>query len=85
MNELSTTRISFVNKLAIAAIETVWQRRLSKRYAKKMNCLCRFYPSCSEFAKLSLARHGFFKAVSMSYGRVRRCTLDNTDTCIDFP
>jgi putative component of membrane protein insertase Oxa1/YidC/SpoIIIJ protein YidD len=50
-----------------------------------MNCLCRFYPSCSEFAKLSLARHGFFKAVSMSYGRVRRCTLDNTETCIDFP
>ncbi|MCC6328967.1 MAG: membrane protein insertion efficiency factor YidD [Acidobacteria bacterium] len=77
--------IGFINKIAIAMIELVWQKRLSRRYAEKRNCICRFFPSCSEYSKLALGKYGFVDAVAKTHCRIRRCTPDNTDTCIDFP
>lgn len=34
---------------------------------------CRFFPSCSEYAAESLARHGLFKGVILSIRRIGRC------------
>ena len=34
---------------------------------------CRFYPTCSEYARLSLTRHGLWRGVWLSARRVARC------------
>ena len=34
---------------------------------------CRFYPSCSEYAKLSIEWHGVAKGVWLGAARVMRC------------
>ncbi len=34
---------------------------------------CRFYPSCSEYAKKSLEKHGFFKGFWLSVKRIFKC------------
>jgi putative membrane protein insertion efficiency factor len=35
--------------------------------------VCRFHPTCSQFAKEALERHGFFRGVGLALGRVARC------------
>jgi uncharacterized protein len=34
---------------------------------------CRFYPSCSEYAKLAFEKYNFFKALFLSTYRILRC------------
>jgi len=34
---------------------------------------CRFYPSCSSYAKASLERHGFLKGTAKTAYRIARC------------
>ncbi|PIP05826.1 MAG: membrane protein insertion efficiency factor YidD [Syntrophobacterales bacterium CG_4_8_14_3_um_filter_49_14] len=34
---------------------------------------CRFYPSCSEYAMEAIKRHGPFKGLLLSLGRLLRC------------
>jgi putative membrane protein insertion efficiency factor len=46
---------------------------------------CRFYPTCSEYAYLSIQRNGLMNGTRMSIRRLRRCRPDNLDSCIDLP
>jgi len=34
---------------------------------------CRFYPSCSEYSRLSLLEYGFFAGIWMSFKRIIKC------------
>lgn len=34
---------------------------------------CRHYPSCSEYAKHSFLKHGFFKGLYLTSARIVRC------------
>lgn len=34
---------------------------------------CRFAPSCSEYARLAIARHGLLRGGALALGRVLRC------------
>ncbi len=34
---------------------------------------CRFYPSCSDYARMSIDRHGALKGVFLAMKRVLRC------------
>ncbi|EKD74765.1 MAG: hypothetical protein ACD_44C00337G0007 [uncultured bacterium] len=34
---------------------------------------CRFYPSCSSYAKLAFQKHGFLKGGLLSFKRLCRC------------
>ncbi len=34
---------------------------------------CRFYPSCSQYAKQALLKHGLARGVLLAVGRVARC------------
>jgi len=34
---------------------------------------CRFYPSCSEYAKQALQKYGFFKGMWLAMKRIARC------------
>ncbi|MBX3296850.1 MAG: membrane protein insertion efficiency factor YidD [Acidobacteria bacterium] len=71
--------------ILIYLIKQVWQARFSQTFANRYNCICRFYPSCSEYAVLALRRYGLIQALRKSYCRLRRCVPRNTDSCIDFP
>lgn len=66
-------------------IKKIWHGNFGRDYNKKRNIICRFYPSCSNYAILALEKYGFFKGWFLAYKRIRRCTLDNCDTCIDYP
>ena len=34
---------------------------------------CRFYPSCSEYSRESLIRHGVVRGLNLSVGRICKC------------
>lgn len=34
---------------------------------------CRFYPTCSEYSKQALKKHGFLKGLWLSLRRISRC------------
>lgn len=34
---------------------------------------CRFYPSCSDYAKDAIEQHGAWRGLGLSLGRVMRC------------
>ena len=55
-------------RLAVHAI-TVYQRLLSPVLGRQ----CRFAPSCSEYARLALLRHGAIRGGALTLGRLLRC------------
>ena len=71
--------------LSIYLIQQIWQKRVGKKYNKKKGIICRFYPSCSAYGIRALKKYGFFKGWFLSIKRVKRCNLDNTDSCVDYP
>ncbi len=46
---------------------------------------CRFYPTCSEYALLSIEKYGIVRGSKKTLARLRRCNPYNLDTCIDLP
>lgn len=34
---------------------------------------CKYYPSCSEYAKQAIAKHGIVKGISLAAWRIARC------------
>nr|BAL59561.1 hypothetical conserved protein [Candidatus Acetothermum autotrophicum] len=38
---------------------------------------CRFYPSCSEYAKQALQKYGFWRGVWLALKRISRCHPGN--------
>jgi putative component of membrane protein insertase Oxa1/YidC/SpoIIIJ protein YidD len=70
---------------SILLIKQIWHGKIGRKYNKKRNIICRFYPSCSNYAILALERYGFIKGWILAYKRIKRCNFENTDSCIDFP
>lgn len=60
--------VSKINKLVLKLI-FLYQKFLSPL---KKPC-CRFYPTCSKYAKTAFLRYGFFKALFLSLKRFLRC------------
>jgi putative membrane protein insertion efficiency factor len=54
--------------LAIAA----YQNTASKAVAS-MGARCRFHPSCSEYGRLALRKHGFLRGTALAARRLFRC------------
>lgn len=50
-------------------ILTSYQRYISPLFAPH----CRFYPSCSEYAKQAISTHGFWRGSAMTGYRLLRC------------
>jgi putative membrane protein insertion efficiency factor len=46
---------------------------------------CRFYPTCSSYAMISVGKYGWLKGSAKAVQRLGRCKPRNYDTCIDFP
>jgi putative membrane protein insertion efficiency factor len=70
---------------SIHCIKKIWHGRLGRKYNNKKGILCRFYPSCSNYAILALEKYGFFKGWYLAYRRIKRCNQSNTDSSIDYP
>jgi len=50
--------------------------KIIKLYQKipfKSHSLCKFYPTCSEYAIIALERFGFFKGITLSIKRILKC------------
>lgn len=46
---------------------------------------CRFYPTCSEYAVLSIRKYGLLRGTQKTIRRLRKCNRYNLDSCIDYP
>lgn len=68
--------INMVRKLLIFII-TVYQKTLSLDHGLPHKYfgtnVCRFHPTCSDYAKEALKKHGVLKGVFLSSRRVLRC------------
>jgi putative component of membrane protein insertase Oxa1/YidC/SpoIIIJ protein YidD len=76
---------SLAGKLSVWLIREVWQQRIGLRYNARTNTVCRFYPSCSNYAIITLEKYGLIQGINLVLGRLKRCNQSNTDSTIDFP
>jgi len=60
--------VSVVRKALVAPI-VVYQRLVSPLLGRN----CRFYPSCSQYAKEAVLKHGLLRGVSLAVRRIVRC------------
>ncbi len=56
-------------KYIIVFFITLYQKLISPLFPPT----CRFYPTCSNYAKEALIKHGFFKGSYLSVKRVLKC------------
>jgi putative membrane protein insertion efficiency factor len=54
---------------AFAAAITLYQRTVSPLLGPH----CRYYPSCSQYAKEAVLKHGLFRGALLGAGRILRC------------
>jgi len=63
-----------------------WTLRVIRRYQERghrVGC-CVFTPTCSDYARLAIARHGTFRGLAMTTRRLLRCHGGNAGAT-DFP
>lgn len=61
----------------------LYQKAVSPIKPKKIKC--RFYPTCSRYAIISIKKYGAIAGVKKTVSRLKRCRPDNTESCIDYP
>jgi uncharacterized protein len=57
-----------MTRLALALIR-IYQVALSPWFGSQ----CRFYPTCSEYARLAIERYGVFKGTRLALTRIVKC------------
>ena len=74
-------------KIAIGLIQ-VYQKTFSPDHGPLRSLYpygyCRFYPTCSEYSKISIQRHGLVEGVALSFLRILRCN-PFTQPKVDLP
>lgn len=67
----------FPKKLAIILIN-IYQSTLSPDYglfrARHQYGFCRFYPTCSQYAKEAIEKNGLFKGILLGLKRIIKCS-----------
>ncbi len=62
---------------AVSFLITVYQRALSPDHSwvrtQRATGACRFYPTCSEYTKQSVERHGVLRGLWFGAKRLARC------------
>ena len=53
----------------LVAVLDVYKRRVSPLLPRS----CRFTPTCSEYARLALLKHGLVRGLALAAGRLLRC------------
>lgn len=52
-----------------AVLLVAYKRRVSPFLPRS----CRFSPTCSEYARLAVLKHGFWRGTLLTFGRLARC------------
>ena len=79
MRGLVKATISFIENVLISMIK--FYRKYISPFKPRT---CRFYPSCSQYAILSLQKYGLFKGGAKAVWRILRCNPFNPGG-IDYP
>ena len=65
-----------------SALISLYQQTLSPDHGWLRVCfpygVCRFHPTCSQYAKEALARYGLIRGGAMALGRIARCHPGST-------
>jgi putative membrane protein insertion efficiency factor len=61
----------------------IYKLILSPVLSKKLRC--RFYPTCSDYAIMSLNKYGSKIGIKKVINRLCRCNPYNGESCIDYP
>lgn len=61
-----------MNRIALYALE-LYQRLAPRR----VRDACRFQPTCSEYAKIAIEKHGWLQGVALAAKRLKRCVPPN--------
>lgn len=85
MKMTKTRRRRVLGEVGSLAVAMLWQRGLGPRYNRRKNIICRFHPSCSQYARLAMERHGLVRGIRLTRNRLSRCVPHNTATTIDYP
>ncbi|OIP79592.1 MAG: hypothetical protein AUK21_03795 [Parcubacteria group bacterium CG2_30_48_51] len=62
----------------MAVCITVYQKTISPDHSMFLRPFyphgcCKFYPSCSEYTRQAVVKHGVFKGTRLFFGRLRKC------------
>ncbi|MBI4894899.1 MAG: membrane protein insertion efficiency factor YidD [Candidatus Aenigmarchaeota archaeon] len=76
---------SILGFLSIFFIKKIWHGKFGRNHNKRKGIICRFYSSCSNYGIKAVEKYGFFRGWYYTYKRIKRCTNDNTESCIDYP
>lgn len=71
-----------LNKFLIFIIK-IYQKFISPIKPKRIKC--RFYPTCSRYAIVSIQKYGAIIGIKRTINRLKRCNPHNTESCIDYP
>jgi len=71
-----------LGKLLIFSVK-FYQKIISPIKPKRVQC--RFYPTCSRYAIISINKYGAIRGTKKSINRLKRCRPNNTESCIDYP
>ena len=74
----------FPSKKILLALMNFHQKVTSPKL-NKLNMKCRYEPSCSEYGKLAILKHGAIKGGWMSIIRLSHCTPYSNHHLIDYP
>ncbi|MBU0649935.1 membrane protein insertion efficiency factor YidD, partial [Patescibacteria group bacterium] len=56
-----------------------------KRISLRIPLMCRFRPTCSQYAIVAIGKYGVIKGVFKAIWRLLRCNPYNIGSCIDLP
>lgn len=62
-------KINFAAKKSLIFLVIIYQNCISPFFGPS----CRFYPSCSLYAKIAIDKHGIFQGVWLTIKRVLKC------------
>jgi putative membrane protein insertion efficiency factor len=82
-NRLSRGSCGYLGLAARVVLSALhlYKRRLSHRLART----CRYVPTCSEYARLAVIKHGVLRGVWMSFRRLASCGSWSQRPPVDFP
>ncbi|MEQ1934864.1 MAG: membrane protein insertion efficiency factor YidD [Fimbriimonadaceae bacterium] len=70
-------------RIAAHCVSILWQKSLGPIYSRFTGTICRFHPSCSQYAIDALRHHGLAEGKRLATNRVKRCNSTNTESCLD--
>lgn len=71
--------------MASWGVKLLWQGMIGPKWNLRRNVVCRFHPSCSQYARLAFEKYGLVTGAQLAVSRVKRCRPDNWDSTIDYP